>query len=68
MNTHSPILPEYFFEDAYILVCTKANHASHFKPLDTAGPLFRRVDVERALEQEPLPSLSQRILRGDYGG
>jgi predicted ATPase len=68
VNTHSPILPEYFFEDAYILVCTKANHASHFKPLDTAGPLFRKGDVERALEQEPLPSLSQWILRGDYGG
>ncbi len=68
VNTHSPILPEYFFEDAYILVCTKANHASHFKPLNTAGPLFRRPDVERALDQEPLPSLSQQILRGDYGG
>jgi predicted ATPase len=68
VNTHSPILPEYFFEDAYILVCTRANHASHFKPLDTAGPLFRRGEVERALEHEPPPSLSQRILRGDYGG
>lgn len=68
VNTHSPILPEYFFEDAYILVCTKANHASHFEPLDTAGPLFRRRDVERALEQEPPTSLSQQILRGDYGG
>lgn len=69
VNTHSPILPEYFFGDAHILVCTKANHASHFEPLSTAGPLFRRGDVETALDQEPLPtSLSDRILRGDYGG
>lgn len=68
VNTHSPILPEYFFEDAHILVCTKANHASYFKPLDTAGPLFRRRDVERALDHEPPTSLSQQILRGDYGG
>jgi predicted ATPase len=68
VNTHSPILPEYFFEDAYILVCTKANHATHFEHLDTAGPLFRRGDVERALDQESLTSISQRILRGDYGG
>jgi len=68
VNTHSPILPEYFFEDAHILVCKKANHASHFEPLDTAGPLFRRRDMERALDQEPPTSLSQQILRGDYGG
>ena len=68
VNTHSPILPEYFFEDAHILVCTKENHATHFAPLDTAGPLFRRLDVERALDQEPPTSLSQKILRGDYGG
>ncbi|MBI2906920.1 MAG: AAA family ATPase [Chloroflexi bacterium] len=69
VNTHSPILPEYFFEDAYVLVCTKGNHATRFQRLDTFGPLFRKRDVEDALDREPEPStLADRILRGDFGG
>ena len=73
VNTHSPIFPEYFFEEAQtanirLLTCTKTNHASHFESLDTR-PLFRKSDMEIAVDQEPVPtSLSERILRGDYGG
>lgn len=74
VNTHSPILSEYFFENAQteniqLLACTKKNHASHFESLDTR-PLFRGREVNIAVDQEaPSPtSFSERILRGDYGG
>ncbi|MFQ5865690.1 MAG: AAA family ATPase [bacterium] len=59
VTTHSPILPEYF-ENENLFICGKQNHESIIKPFASYGPLFRRRDIEHALED--------RILRGDFGG
>jgi predicted ATPase len=62
VNTHSALLPE-FFQDAYIVQCTKQQGRSVFEPLPMKG-LFLHPAVEAALDDVPL--VSQRILRGDY--
>jgi len=64
LNTHSPLLPDYF-DDAWIIRCAKEEGRTYFEALPQEGGLFRQSQVERALE-EPTP-ISQRILRGDWG-
>ncbi len=59
VTTHSPILPEYF-ENENLFICEKEAHQTMIKPFASLGPLFRKRDIERALED--------RILRGDFGG
>jgi predicted ATPase len=59
VTTHSPILPEYF-EDENLFVCLKDKKQTIIKPFTSFGPLFKRQDIEHALED--------RILRGDFGG
>lgn len=59
ITTHSPILPEYF-DNQSLFVCTKEKNQTVIKPFSTFGPVFRRKDIEHALED--------RILRGDFGG
>jgi predicted ATPase len=59
VTTHSPILPGNF-EGMNLYVCKKENHKSTILPFKSYGPLFRRTDIEHALED--------RILRGDFGG
>jgi len=59
VTTHSPILPEYF-DDRSLFVCSKEKNETIIKPFSTLGPVFRRKDIEHALED--------RILRGDFGG
>ena len=61
VTTHSPILPEYFdYNDLF--VCSKEKNQTVISPFSNYGygPLFRRRDIEHALED--------RILRGDFGG
>ena len=62
VNTHSALLPA-FLEGAYFVQCTKHQGQSVFEPL-SMKPLFLRQEVEAALDD--LPTVSQRILRGDY--
>jgi predicted ATPase len=59
ITTHSPILPEYF-DDQDLFVCSREKNETVIKPFVSAGPLFRRKNIEHALED--------RILRGDFGG
>jgi predicted ATPase len=59
VTTHSPILPEYF-EDEDLFVCSKEENQTTINPFLNYGPLFRKRDIEHALED--------RILRGDFGG
>ncbi|MFQ6033194.1 MAG: AAA family ATPase, partial [Candidatus Zixiibacteriota bacterium] len=59
VTTHSPILPEYF-ENNDLFVCLKEGHQTTIKPFSSFGPLFKKRDIEHALED--------RILRGDFGG
>ncbi len=59
VTTHSPLLPEYF-DDEQLFVCRKEEGVTRIHPFRTAGPLYRRRDIEGALED--------RIVRGDYGG
>jgi len=59
ITTHSPILPEYF-DDGDLFVCSKVGRQTDIKSFSSLGPLFRRRELEHALED--------RILRGDFGG
>ncbi len=58
VNTHSPIFPSYF-ENRFLFVCRKEGANTQIVPFKSAGPLFRREDISKSLEE--------RILRGDYG-
>lgn len=59
VTTHSPILPE-FFDDEDLFVCRKDDKHTAVEPFTSFGPLFKRRNIEHALED--------RILRGDFGG
>lgn len=67
VNSHSPLLPDYF-HDAYLVQCRKREDGhSEFIPLRDTFGLFRKVKVEEALEEpEEAVSVSQRIMRGDW--
>jgi predicted ATPase len=64
INTHSPKLPEYFAPDS-LVICRKEKGETRFTPFQDLGPLFRRDKIEQALEETPL---TERVLRGDFGG
>ncbi|AGY56942.1 AAA family ATPase [Gloeobacter kilaueensis] len=66
VNSHSPVLPEYF-DDINLIMCRRLSGQTVFEPFDSLGNLYRKEDIEKALEDEPLP-LSSRLVRGDYGG
>ena len=59
VTTHSPIFPGYF-ENYNLFVCRKKGNNTIIDPFPSVEPLFRRREIERALED--------KILRGDYGG
>jgi len=59
VTTHSPIFPDYFDDDS-LFVCSKEEHRTNIKPFASYGSLYRRRDIEHALED--------RIVRGDFGG
>jgi predicted ATPase len=59
ITTHSPILPEFFdFDDLF--VSSKDQGETTIQPFSGYGPIFKSVDIDRALED--------RILRGDFNG
>ena len=65
VNTHSALLPDYFDSEGIGMIqCLKEEGRTHFQVLRQVGDLFRRAEVEKAME-ETLPS--ERILRGDWG-
>jgi predicted ATPase len=67
VNTHSPQLPEHFSQ-ALLLICRKEGRVTTFTP---SGPLFQELEVEEAVGEEErgeMTPLTDRILRGDFGG
>ena len=65
VNTHSALLPDYFDSEGIGMIqCLKEEGRTHFRVLPQVEGLFRKPEVEKALE-ETLPS--ERILRGDWG-
>ena len=64
VTTHSPILPE-MFSDENLFVCRKEDRRTVIEPFSTWGPLKRRNGIGEALDAEE-PSVSERILRGDF--
>ena len=69
INTHSPVLPEYFLDssNARLVACRKDGRATVFEAFDTEGPLFQPQEIEAALD-EPQTPLRDRLIRGDFGG
>ena len=65
INTHSPVFPEYF-ENESLFICEKRGFETVFRPFLPSGELFRKKEIEEALEEPP--PLSERIMRGDFGG
>jgi predicted ATPase len=67
VTTHSPILPDHI-RDTSLFVCRKKSSGTAIEPFSNWGPLGRRSEIDKALEEEselPLP-ISQRIIRGDF--
>ena len=68
VNTHSPILPEYFEESDTLafVACRKERGNTVFSSL--LGGLHRKSESEDALEEQEQPTtISDRLLRGDLG-
>jgi predicted ATPase len=63
VNTHSPILPQYFAPKD-ILLCKRENLSTVFEPLPIGG-LFAQNSIDQALEES---SYAERVIRGDFGG
>jgi predicted ATPase len=68
INTHSPILPEYFegVTPGVLLRCYRESGSTQFERFDP-GPLFIRDEVEAALDEDLTP-FRERVVRGDFGG
>jgi len=66
VTTHSPILPDHI-DNKSLFVCQKRDNGTTIEPFSTWGPLARKSEIDRALEDsgEPMP-VSQRMLRGDF--
>ncbi len=66
VNTHSPLLPDYFNRARFVR-CVKHKGHTLFEPLPfrSEGDLFQRIDVEEALEETPMP-MFHKMLRGDF--
>jgi predicted ATPase len=67
VTTHSPILPD-LIPDEYLYACRKAEGRTVIEPFATWGPLLgRKMDIDAALDaEEEEPTVSERILRGDF--
>ena len=67
LTTHSPLLPEYLAPE-HVVVCQRRGNRTTFTPLREAG-LFPLEEPDTLPENGIAPtSLSERIVRGDYGG
>ena len=67
VNTHSPILPSYF-EDEALVVCRKEGRSSIFVPFSSPlGKLFWEREIAHALDEQPL-AFTERMIRGDFDG
>lgn len=66
INTHSPLLPEFFLdEDALLLRCYRHGRDTMFEPFAETG-LFAPDAIEAALDDDT--PFRERVARGDFGG
>jgi len=65
VTTHSPILPDMIDHDS-LFVCRKEEDKTIIEPFTTWGPLGRKTDIDKALDMEEQPLVSERIMRGDF--
>ena len=67
VTTHSVLLPDLIPPEA-LYVCRKVNGNTEIEPFNMmhVGPLWKKSDIEVALDDEDALSPSERILRGDF--
>ena len=67
VTTHSSLLPDLVPSES-LYVCRKAQGNTEIEPFVkmNMGPLWKKSDVDAALEDEETLSPSERILRGDF--
>jgi predicted ATPase len=67
VNTHSPLFPEYF-ENEMLIICRRGSEGTRFEEFSSLGPLFRKGEIEKGLEEVSPSPLWTRIIRGDWDG
>ena len=67
VTTHSSLLPDLVPPES-LYVCRKVSGNTEIEPFSMmhVGPLWKKSDIEIALDDEDALSPSQRILRGDF--
>ena len=67
VTTHSSLLPDLIPAES-LYVCRKVNGNTEIEPFNMMhiGPLWKKADIEVALDDEDALSPSERILRGDF--
>ena len=67
VTTHSSLLPDLIPPES-LYVCRKVNGNTEIEPFNMmhVGPLWKKSDIEVALDDEDALSPSERILRGDF--
>jgi predicted ATPase len=69
INTHSPLLPDYFIQDPAAEILRAHRDPSGmtvFERFAPTGPLFASNEITEALDEET--PFRERVARGDYGG
>lgn len=69
VNTHSPLLPEYFLDEpkAEILLCARdEDDRTVFEAFKPSGPLLASQEAEELLDRAT--PFRERVARGDFGG
>lgn len=66
VNTHSPVLPEYFMdvEGASLIHCRRSRRQTVFESFMTSGPLLAESEIEAALD-EGSTRFRDKVVRGD---
>jgi predicted ATPase len=69
VTTHSSLLPDLVPPES-LYVCRKVNGNTEIEPFKMmhVGPLWKKSEIEVALDDEDAVSPSERILRGDFDG
>ena len=66
VTTHSPVLAD-LLPDSSLFPVRRIDRQTHIDPFSTWGPLARRQDIDNSLDDMVMaPSVSERILRGDF--
>ena len=69
VTTHSSLLPDLVPPES-LYVCRKVDGSTEIEPFKMmhVGPLWKKSEIEVALDDEDALSPSERILRGDFDG